>query len=149
MKPTYLESAAMNLCQECLRITQGEPIRTPLLSQIPGERNANVARAVRVICESLTPSVWDWETVCEFCHSSPTAHVITQQASSAEASLHANTISKEIAVSLMSPLVTDQERQNLLLFIYWVNFYAVSNWVDDSLLHPQHSPEVTHPTISD
>lgn len=144
MKPTYLETAQMNLCQECLRMTQGEPIRTPLLGQIPGERAKNVTKAIRFIC-ALPPShSWDWETPCELCQVSPSVEVTTQQASSSECSLHANYISRDLAVSLMSPLLTDEERSRLVSFLYWLNFHAVGHWSGD-----YYSPEVTHPTISD
>jgi hypothetical protein len=148
MKPTYLDTAQMNLCQECLRITQGEPIRTPLLGQIPGERAKNVAKAIRFICALPPSSRWDWETPCELCHLPNSVEVTTQQASSGECSLHANAISKDVAVSLMSPLLTDDERSRLVSFLYWLNYHAVGHWAD-APLHSWHSPEVTHPTISD
>jgi hypothetical protein len=143
MKPTYLEAGAMALCQDCLRITQGEPVRTPTLAQIPGARHTNITKAIKFVCGVMVSTKWDWETPCELCQVSPTVTATVEQASSGECSLHANAISKEVAVSLMSPLLTDEERSRLVSFLYWLNFHAVGNWADD------YSPEVTHPTISD
>ena len=130
MKPTYLETAQMNLCQECLRITQGEPVRTPTLAQIPGTRHTNITKAIKFVCGVMVSSKWDWETPCELCHLPNSVEVTTQQASSAECSLHANAISQEIAVSLMSPLLTDEERSRLVSFLYWLNYHAIGHWAE-------------------